>query len=119
MNVVRWVFDSRSLRLLVLLMIACALATSIRLTPRGWSDAVHADDLPSWLRAAATLNVPDYPKEVPAVVLVDESAVTVEDDGRVVKNNFYAIKVLNREGRDEAVAVAVFNTDHEKVREMR
>jgi hypothetical protein len=77
------------------------------------------DDLPSWLRSASSATLKSYPKDVPAVVLTRESNITVDEDGRIVRNNFCAIKVLNREGRHEAVARELFNTDHEKVREMR
>ena len=78
-----------------------------------------SDDAPAWLRAAASSNIPSYPKDVAAVVLDDESAVTVEGDGRMVRDDLYAIKVLTREGRKQAQALAIYNTDSEKVREIR
>jgi hypothetical protein len=81
--------------------------------------AASADEAPPWLRDAATRTVPEYPKDVPAVVLTDESVVTVEEDGRMIRDDFYAVKVLTREGREEAVARAIYNTDSEKVRDMR
>lgn len=77
------------------------------------------DDAPAWLRAAAGSSMPAFQKDVPAVVLADESVVTIEDDGRMTRNDFYAVKVLTREGRDEAVAHAVYNTDSEKVKDLR
>jgi Domain of Unknown Function with PDB structure (DUF3857)/Transglutaminase-like superfamily len=77
------------------------------------------DDLPSWLRQAAASTPPSFGKEVPAVVLWDESRIAVDEDGRVVTTNYYAVKILTRDGRDEARASEVYNTDTGKVREMR
>ena len=82
-------------------------------------NARAGDDAPAWLRAAAGATIPTFPKDVPAVVLADESVVTIDDDGRMTRNDFYAVKVLTREGRDEAVAHAVYNTDTEKVKDLR
>jgi hypothetical protein len=77
------------------------------------------DDAPAWLRAAAASSIPAFPPDIPAVVLADESVVTIDDDGRMTRNDFYAVKVLTREGRDEAMARAVYNTDTEKVKDLR
>ena len=77
------------------------------------------DDAPAWLRAAAASSIPAYSPDIPAVVLADESVVTIDDDGRMTRSDFYAVKVLTREGRDEAVARAVYNTDTEKVKDLR
>lgn len=82
-------------------------------------NARAGDDAPAWLRAAAGASVPSFPRDVPAVVLADESVVTIDDDGRMTRSDFYAVKVLTREGRDEAVAHAVYNTDTEKIKELR
>lgn len=82
--------------------------------------AVRAgDDPPAWLKQAVAAALPAYDKEVPGVVLWDESRVTVDDSGRIVTTNFRAVKILTREGRDAAVAREVYNTDSGKVREMR
>jgi hypothetical protein len=82
-------------------------------------NARAGDDAPAWLRAAAGSTIPAFPRDVPAVILADESVVTIEDDGRMTRSDFYAVKVLTREGREEAVAHAVYNTDSEKVKELR
>src|SRR5262249_55322894 len=78
-----------------------------------------ADDPPAWLKQAAATNVPTYSKEVHAVVLQDESRKTVEEDGRVRTVDYFAVRILSREGRKEAVARAGYSTDFEKVKEMR
>lgn len=78
-----------------------------------------ADDAPPWLRTVAAQNLPTYQKDVPAVVLADESVVSIDDDGKMIRTDTYAIKVLTREGRSETVALEIYNTDSEKVRDMR
>ena len=83
------------------------------------SPALAGDDVPSWLRQVSSANSATYAKNVPAVVLWDESRVTVDDDGKVMTMDFYAVRILTREGRGEAVAKRVYNTDSGKVRDMR
>jgi Domain of Unknown Function with PDB structure (DUF3857)/Transglutaminase-like superfamily len=80
---------------------------------------VRADDAPAWLRQAAAATLPVYDKDVPGVVLWDESRVSVDDSGRVVMTNSYAVKILTREGRALAQAFENYATDSGKVREMR
>lgn len=77
------------------------------------------DDAPDWLQQAAKAKVPDYDiKNVPAVILRNEESIVVSADGTVVRTVRYAVRVLVREGREEAVAKAVYQTDGEKVREL-
>src|SRR5262245_41847180 len=78
-----------------------------------------ADDPPAWLKQAAATNVPTYGKEVHAVALHDEARKTVEEDGRVKTVNYYAVRILSREGRKAAVARVGYSTDYEKVKELR
>lgn len=77
------------------------------------------DEVPAWLKQAAAVNLPTYDKKVHAVVLHDESRKTVEDDGRITTTTTFAVRILSREGRNEAMARTVYNTDTEKVKEMR
>jgi transglutaminase-like putative cysteine protease len=81
--------------------------------------AFAGDDVPAWLQQAATVTVPAYDKTVPAVVLVNEQRLSVSEDGRVVTTRMYAVRILNREGRDEAVAREIYQTDTGKVRELQ
>jgi hypothetical protein len=83
------------------------------------ASARAGDDAPSWLKQAAASTVPTYSKDVPGVVLHDESRVTVDEDGRVVRSNYYAVRILTREGRGLAAAAESYGTDSSKVREMR
>src|SRR5204862_5935807 len=69
-----------------------------------------ADDVPAWLKQAAAAAVPTYEKEVPAVVLYDESIVTVSADGHIHTARNYAVRVLTRQGAPFAQAAEQYNT---------
>src|ERR1051325_8658660 len=77
------------------------------------------DAPPAWLQQAAAKSVPTYKKEVPAVVLHKEESVAVSPDGLVTTTTTYAVRILSREGKDEAVARCSYITDSGKVRELR
>lgn len=81
--------------------------------------ASPGDEAPTWLRQAAAQKLPAYDRTVSAVVLVDESTVTVAEDGRVTTQYSYAVRILSREGRESAVAEEGYATDRGKVKEMR
>jgi hypothetical protein len=83
------------------------------------SPLLAADEPPTWLRQAASLSLPAYDKEAKAVTLVDDTKVMVSEDGKIVKYNTHAIKILNREGRQEAVARTAYNTESEKVKDIK
>jgi Domain of Unknown Function with PDB structure (DUF3857)/Transglutaminase-like superfamily len=78
-----------------------------------------AADPPVWLRDAARTAVPTLDRNVPAVVLLNDQRVTIEDDGRVVAATSYAVRVLTRAGRAAAGAQEVYRTDTGKVRDLR
>lgn len=77
------------------------------------------DEVPAWLQQAAAQRVPAYGKDVKAVVLLDESVVSIGEDGRITTTNNYAVRILAHEGREEAMAREFYMTDSGKVREMR
>lgn len=80
---------------------------------------VRADDPPSWLQESARANVPKYdPKDAAAVVLRNEESITIDSSGAVVRTIRYAVKVLVHEGRREALARIVYQTDGGKVRDL-
>jgi hypothetical protein len=81
--------------------------------------ACAADDAPAWLREFSTTKAPAYETKVPAVVLLDEESVTVDDSGRVTTTNRKAIRILTKEGRKEAVAHQVYIMSTGKVRDLR
>ncbi|MEP6945410.1 MAG: DUF3857 and transglutaminase domain-containing protein [Acidobacteriota bacterium] len=83
------------------------------------ASSVLADDVPSWLQEAAKQPNPQYDVvNVPAVVLRNEQIVTVNSDGSVTRVTRYAIRVLVRDGRREAVADVIYETDSQKVRDL-
>ncbi|HEY0428113.1 MAG TPA: DUF3857 domain-containing protein [Pyrinomonadaceae bacterium] len=74
---------------------------------------------PSWLRQAASATLPTtYEKNVKAVVLHKEEQVTLDNNGMLVTTENKAIKILTREGRREAVALAFYLVSSGKVRDM-
>jgi hypothetical protein len=97
------------------LIVLLAVITFLQVSP------VSADDPPpQWLQEAAKLSTPSYDiKDVSAVVLRSEESVTVESDGTVTTTVRFAVRILVREGRREAVARAVYETDTEKVRDIK
>jgi hypothetical protein len=83
------------------------------------STALAGDETPAWLQQAAAQKVPAYDKAVPAVVLLNESIVTITVDGRITTTSNYAVRILKREGRGEAIAREFYVTDTGRVREMK
>ncbi|HEX7332925.1 MAG TPA: DUF3857 domain-containing protein [Pyrinomonadaceae bacterium] len=83
------------------------------------ASAAPGDETPSWVQQAVTIKVPDYDKDVPAVVLVDDQTTTIGSDGRTTEVHNYAVRILRREGREYAVAEVGYLPDVGKVKEMR
>ncbi len=81
--------------------------------------ALAGDDAPQWLKQAVAISTRSYEKNVPAVVLLKEQNVKVDEDGRVTASERFAIRILSKEGRGEAVAAVHYLTDTGKVRDMR
>lgn len=77
-----------------------------------------ADEAPSWLRELATAKLPDYGRKVPAAVLLNEERVAVDESGRITTTTRAAIRILTREGRDQAVARESYQTDGGKVKNL-
>ncbi|HWW75615.1 MAG TPA: DUF3857 domain-containing protein, partial [Pyrinomonadaceae bacterium] len=95
-------------------LLACAAAAAAR-TP-----APASDDAPAWLKAAAAATPGSYEKDVPGVVVNDESTVTVSEDGRSTTTTTFAVRFLTRAGFDRARAAALYLTDNGgKVVELR
>lgn len=95
------------LSLAFLLMMSAPLALAVEDAP------------PAWLQQAAAATAPSYQKDVPAVVLYSEQVVTIAPDGRITTLKNYAVRILNRDGREYANAVEMYLTGSSKVREMR
>jgi hypothetical protein len=80
--------------------------------------AMAGDQAPQWLQQAAQMNLPTYDKNVQAVVLVDDGAVTVSPDGRVTKVQNYAIRILQHEARERAVTQVAYLLQSGKVKDL-
>ncbi|GIU82558.1 MAG: DUF3857 domain-containing protein [Acidobacteria bacterium] len=74
--------------------------------------------VPSWLQQALSLNVPSYDKSVPAVALHDERQVTLQPDGKLIVTDYYAVKILNKDGKRSAILKAFYLSSATKVKEI-
>jgi len=81
--------------------------------------AITFDDTPPWVQQAAAIKVPAYDKDVTAVVLVDESTMTIDADGRVSEVYNYAVRILKREGREYATGGVGYLPDSSKIKDFR
>ncbi|CAN5734120.1 hypothetical protein BH20ACI4_BH20ACI4_07760 [soil metagenome] len=81
-------------------------------------NAFGGDTPPNWLRQAASVQIPAYDKDVPAVVLYDEQQVTLGSDGKLTTVTNYAVKLLVREGKGYAIARALYLVSSGNVREI-
>lgn len=93
-----------------LFIVACFLLTA---------STVFADDPPPWLRQAASVSVSGYDKDTPAVAVLDEQQVTLGGDGKLVTTENFAVRLLTREGKKFATAVAYYLTSSGKVRDIK
>jgi hypothetical protein len=73
---------------------------------------------PAWLKGAAAYPVQTYARDVPAVVLHDEEHVTLGTDGKITTRENHAVKLLDREGRNFAIARAFYLVSSGRVREI-
>jgi hypothetical protein len=81
--------------------------------------AVAGDEAPVWVQQAASIKVPAYDKDVTAVVLVNERTTTVESDGRITEVGNYAVRILQREGREYARGHVLYVPDSGKIKDIR
>jgi hypothetical protein len=91
------------------------LCFSALLTPL----AARAADAPPWLRQAVQSPVPQLDRNVPAIVLLNEKRITIEDDGKIVTSTSHAVRILTRSGRSAAIGGDVYRTDSGKVRDLK
>lgn len=81
--------------------------------------AATFDDTPPWVLQAAALKVPAYERDVPAVVLVDESTTTIDSEGHVSEVYNYAVRILKREGRGYAMGRVGYLPDLTRIKDFR
>jgi len=71
----------------------------------------YKDSVPDWVRAAAAEPLATYPADTNAVVLLDETTLTVGNDGKAVEHHRYVVKIMRPGGRDEGMAHIFFDKD--------
>lgn len=75
-------------------------------------------DAPEWLKQAARTPVGSYDKEVDAVVLFHEEAVSMDAGGRLVTVERRVLKILQKEGARDAVAHAFYLSKFSQVKNL-
>ena len=69
------------------------------------------DRAPDWVHEAAAQTLPTYPAETKAVVLLDDTTLTVDTNGKAVEHVRRVIKILRPQGREEGVVHVEFDND--------
>ena len=88
-------------RALLLSAVCCLLSNSAF----AWGGA------PDWLKQLAKSPLPAYAADIPGVALLDETTVTVGNDGAIVTQHRRAYKILGTEGRDLGYVGIHFDND--------
>jgi hypothetical protein len=103
MTALKWYFKMRNpltIRIAALLVFVAAIFCSA-------ATRASAGNAPDWLRAAAQEKLPDYDKDVNAVILLDETQTTVRDSGEIDTLHRGAIRLLRQEARRYYGSIAV------------
>ncbi len=95
------------------LMIACSSLLMMS------APVFAADEAPDWMKQIASASTPVYGRDVPAVVLLKERTVKIDEDGKVTTVERFAVRILSIEGRREARGSVSYLTDSGKVKDMR
>jgi hypothetical protein len=77
----------------------------------GPSAYASKDSVPDWVRAAAAQPLPVYSSNTDAVVLLDETTLTVGSDGKAVEHVRHVVKILRPGGRDDGMVRVEFDND--------
>jgi hypothetical protein len=77
-----------------------------------------ADDVPAWVRAAASRPTPTAPGRAPAIVLFQEEILNVDAAGRRVIHERAVVRKLTA-GRAPVAAVRAFNVKSGRIRDIR
>ena len=77
-----------------------------------------AEEIPQWVRDAASMPVHSYPAKVSSVALLSEEAVTVDVDGRRLMRERGAIRILQT-GGGRVEAYRAYNTRSGRIRDFQ
>jgi hypothetical protein len=97
----------RSLRL-IRSSLVCGIALASISTGAAYASK---DSVPDWVRVAASAPQGTYPRDTDAVVLLDETTLTVANDGKAVEHRRRVVRILRPSGRDEGVVHVSFDKD--------
>jgi Domain of Unknown Function with PDB structure (DUF3857) len=75
-------------------------------------------DVPQWVRDAASVPAPVYPPKVASLVLLQEEQVTVDADGRLVMRERGAVRIL-QQGNHGTMAFRSYNVKSGRIREFQ
>ena len=67
--------------------------------------------VPDWMKAAAAQSLPSYPADTPAVVLLEETTMTVRPEGKSTKRIRRVVKILRQQGRPYGGVRVWFNAN--------
>ncbi|HLM62232.1 MAG TPA: DUF3857 and transglutaminase domain-containing protein, partial [Pyrinomonadaceae bacterium] len=88
------------------------------LTAALFSNAYADGSAPNWLKQAAAIQPPSYAKDVSGVVLHNSKDITLDGQGNLITTENRALKILSREGRQRAYALALYLMSSSKVRDI-
>lgn len=77
------------------------------------------DEAPPWLKQAASITIPPQEKKIGAVILHNRIKKIFSEDGKTTTITNGAIRILTSEGKENAHASVTYNTDSEKVKEIK
>ncbi len=69
------------------------------------------DTVPDWVHDAIAQPLGKYPADTTAVILLDETTLTVSPDGQAVEHHRHVVKILRPTGRDEGLVHVAFDKD--------
>ncbi len=69
------------------------------------------DAVPDWVHAAIAQPLGKYPAETTAVILLDETTLTVDQDGKAIEHHRHVVKILRPSGREEGIVHVAFDKD--------
>jgi hypothetical protein len=95
---------------LALILIATAFLFPV-FAPASASASIFGSDAPDWLKTAARVPLPTVKPHTPAVVLSQDVAIFIDDNGKVTRRTRIVYKILNHEGRDLGTYDANYDKD--------
>jgi hypothetical protein len=73
--------------------------------------ALAGTNVPDWVKAAASEKLPEYSPKTEAVVLLEETTLNVQPNGKSTERVRRVVKILRPQGRNDADVVISFNSD--------